>query len=118
MTANTFLQMSFGATQASLDAGTNTLRNSSASADGAIGMPGWVFVNPNLPIIAPPAPVPLYNYAFANNKALTALVQIDQGKFSFAEWNWDKADTRCKRFAQTLCFSLNRLLLNFCAMLT
>ena len=106
---NTFLQMSFGATQATLSAGFNTLRNTSASADGAVGMPAWVFLNPNLTPSNPPV-FNIRNYAFANNKALTALVNIDKGAFVSAEWNWDKADTRCKRCdarricASTLCF--------------
>ena len=101
--------MSFGATQATLSAGTNTLRNTSASADGAVGMPAWVFLNPNLTPSNPPV-FNQRNYAFANNKALTALVNIDKGAFVSAEWNWDKADTRCKRcdarriWASTLCF--------------
>jgi len=82
----TFLQISFGRN--------NYMTNISQSADGAIGLPGYVFLNPSVPETPDPTPS-RRNYAFANNKALTALVQINQGNFVYAEWNWDKADTRC-----------------------
>jgi len=81
----TFLQMTFGGPK-------NTIRGTSASADGAVGMPGWVYRNP-ASSSSTPAP---RNLAFANNKALTALVQIDGGQFVFAEWNWEKSDARCR----------------------
>jgi hypothetical protein len=82
------------------------MTNISQSADGAIGLPGYVFLNPSVPAQPDPAPPPtdLRSYAFANNKALTALVQINQGNFVYAEWNWDKADTRCIR--SVLCTML------------
>ena len=84
----TFLQISFGRN--------NYMTNISQSADGAVGLPGYVFLNPSVPETPDPTPS-RRNYAFANNKALTALVQINQGNFVYAEWNWDKADTRCNR---------------------
>jgi hypothetical protein len=84
--SQTFLQMSFG--------GQNFLRNTSTSADGAVGMPGWGFPNP---IVANFDKNNLRHYAFANPKALTALVSIDNGQFAGAEWNWEKADSRCRR---------------------
>jgi hypothetical protein len=84
-----FLQMSFG--------GQNFLRNTSVSADGVVGMPGWAVLNPNL-AQNPDDAKNLRNYAFANPKALTALVQIDNGQFAGAEWNWEKADSRCRRY--------------------
>jgi hypothetical protein len=88
----TFLQMTFGGPK-------NTIRGTSASADGAVGMPGWVYRNPasSSSTTAP------RNLAFANNKALTALVQIDGGQFVFAEWNWEKSDARCRRSASVQC---------------
>ncbi len=84
-----FLQMSFG--------GQNFLRNTSASADGVVGMPGWAVVNPALPS-GPDNNKVLRNFAFSNPKALTALVQIENGQFASAEWNWEKADSRCRRY--------------------
>jgi hypothetical protein len=84
----TFLQISFGRN--------NFMSNISQSADGAVGLPGYVFLNPSVAAIPDPT-TSVRNYAFANNKALTALVQINQGNFVYAEWNWDKADTRCNR---------------------
>jgi hypothetical protein len=88
----TFLQISFGEK--------NFLSNTSQSADGAVGMPGYVFFNPlkNYPTSA--AATKRRDFAFANNKALTTLVQIDAGAFVNAEWNWEKEDSRCKRCGQ------------------
>ena len=88
-TSQTFLQVSFGRN--------NYLSNTSTSADGEVGLPSWMFKNP---LIVPSASNwnNIRNYAFANNKALTALVQIDSGVFSSAEWNWEKAESRCKRW--------------------
>jgi hypothetical protein len=87
--SQTFLQISFG--------GQNFLRNTSTSADGAVGMPGWGFLNPVLQPTMANNGSWLRSYAFANPKALTALVQIDSGLFANAEWNWEKADSRCRR---------------------
>ena len=92
-----FLQMSFG--------GQNFLRNTSASADGVVGMPGWAVVNPTLPS-GPDNNKVLRNFAFANPKALTALVQIENGQFASAEWNWEKADSRCRRYFVFCCVVL------------
>jgi hypothetical protein len=85
--SQTFLQISFGRN--------NYMSNTSTSADGEVGLPGWMFKNP---LVVPSASAwsDMRNYAFANNKALTALVQIDTGVFSSAEWNWEKAESRCK----------------------
>ncbi len=85
----TFLQISFGRN--------NFMTNISQSADGAVGLPSYVFLNPSVAETPDPS-TSVRNYAFANNKALTALVQINQGSFVYAEWNWDKADTRCSRY--------------------
>jgi hypothetical protein len=87
--SQTFLQISFGRN--------NYMSNTSTSADGEVGLPGWMFKNP---LVVPSASAwsDMRNYAFANNKALTALVQIDTGVFSSAEWNWEKAESRCKRW--------------------
>ncbi len=90
--SQTFLQISFGRN--------NYLANSSISSDGAVGLPGWMFRNPLKAAGEVSADTPLRNYVFANNKALTALVQIDTGAFSYAEWNWEKEDSRCKRSAR------------------
>jgi hypothetical protein len=99
LSTQTFLQMSFG--------GLNFLRNTSSSADGAVGMPGWCFPNPLLTNFKPDN---LRHYVFANPKALTALVQIDNGKFFAAEWNWEKADSRCRRCAASCSVALTFVL--------
>jgi hypothetical protein len=92
MATQTFLQISFGEN--------NFLSNTSTSADGAVGMPGYAYLNPTKgSSAAPPDVTKLQSYAFANAKALTALVQISAGEFVSAEWNWDKADSRCTRSA-------------------
>jgi hypothetical protein len=88
----TFLQISFGEK--------NFLSNTSQSADGAVGMPGYVFLNPLRALPASAAATTRRDFAFANNKALTTLVQIDAGAFVTAEWNWEKEDSRCKRCGQ------------------
>ena len=89
-TSQTFLQVSFGRN--------NYLSNTSTSADGEVGLPSWMFKNPLVDPKSGSAWSNIRNYAFANNKALTALVQIDTGVFSSAEWNWEKAESRCKRW--------------------
>ncbi len=65
--SQTFLQMSFGRN--------NYMINTSLSADGEVGLPGWMFKNP-LVVPGPSAWSDVRNYAFANNKALTALVKL------------------------------------------
>jgi hypothetical protein len=90
--SQTFLQMSFGRN--------NYLSNTSTSADGEVGLPGWMFKNPL--VVPGDAGSDLRSYAFANNKALTALVQIENGVFSTAEWNWEKAESRCKRWQKCI----------------
>ncbi len=99
MAAQTFLQISFGEN--------NFMSNTSTSADGAVGMPGYAYINPTKGSSATPADITkLQNYAFANAKALTALVRISGGEFASAEWNWDKADSRCARSAAAAMSSL------------
>ncbi len=98
----------FGGFGSSLASNTNSIRNTSQSSSGAVGMAGWAFLNPNKPKPTfPTAPVSqsdynslLRNYAFANSKALTALIQIDNGVFTYAEWNWDQVGSLI------LCFFL------------
>jgi len=87
---------------------TNVMRNTSQSSSDAVGMAGWVFLDTNKAASPFPAYPPsqsdyntlLQKYAFANSKALTALVQIDNGVFTYAEWNWDQVrDSRATRHA-------------------